>query len=87
MVVCEEVCGDGLRFSEQCDDGNSVSGDGCSAACEVEDGWFCSGGTPLKRDNCVQTIPKDVILTNSGAVNLGDQVAIQIKANYLPMHD
>ena len=36
--VCDlETCGDGaLAFGEQCDDGNVVSGDGCSAICEAE---------------------------------------------------
>ncbi len=27
--------------SEGCDDGNQVSGDGCSASCQVEEGWSC----------------------------------------------
>ncbi|MGH0034192.1 MAG: DUF4215 domain-containing protein [Myxococcota bacterium] len=31
------VCGDGVRApGESCDDGNTVDGDGCSAACEIE---------------------------------------------------
>ncbi|EKX50957.1 hypothetical protein GUITHDRAFT_103539 [Guillardia theta CCMP2712] len=35
-------CGDGvLTAPEQCDDGNSVSGDGCSSTCQVEQGWEC----------------------------------------------
>ncbi|HEX5100841.1 MAG TPA: DUF4215 domain-containing protein [Polyangiaceae bacterium] len=33
--------GDGSWDSEQCDDGNSASGDGCSAACEPEPGFYC----------------------------------------------
>jgi len=37
------VCGNGLiEGSEQCDDGNTVSGDGCNAACELE-GLTCDG--------------------------------------------
>jgi len=33
-----EHCGDGLtQASEQCDDGNRLSGDGCSARCSAED--------------------------------------------------
>jgi len=37
-------CGDGSinQSSEQCDDGNTVSGDGCSSDCKTE-----GGGTPL----------------------------------------
>jgi MYXO-CTERM domain-containing protein len=40
--ACVVSCGDGLRGpGEQCDDTNTVSGDGCDAACRVEDGWAC----------------------------------------------
>ncbi|MEM9452651.1 MAG: DUF4215 domain-containing protein [Myxococcota bacterium] len=36
-------CGDGLISdeSEACDDGNTDDGDGCSAACEIENGFEC----------------------------------------------
>ena len=35
-------CGDGrVSGSEQCDDGNAVSFDGCSSSCQVEAGWQC----------------------------------------------
>ena len=39
------VCGDRLinAATEQCDDGNKVSGDGCSASCTIESGWQCVG--------------------------------------------
>jgi cysteine-rich repeat protein len=37
------VCGDGwLNGSEECDDSNATSGDGCSATCQLEDGWYCN---------------------------------------------
>src|SRR5262249_35967116 len=33
----EGVCGDGsVDPGEQCDDGNTISGDGCSATCQTE---------------------------------------------------
>ncbi len=36
------MCGDGvLERSEQCDDGNTVSGDGCSRICQIEANWNC----------------------------------------------
>ena len=36
-------CGNGgENTGEQCDDGNTVSGDGCSNSCEIEDGWLCT---------------------------------------------
>ena len=40
------MCGDGLKFpQEQCDDGNTFSGDGCSSTCTVETGWSCTDVT------------------------------------------
>jgi formylglycine-generating enzyme len=41
-------CGDGVIEPpfETCDDGNTVSGDGCSATCQVEPGWTCNGASP-----------------------------------------
>lgn len=37
------ICGDGERDTdEECDDGNTVNGDGCSDQCTVESGWDCS---------------------------------------------
>jgi len=34
---CKVVCGDGIRVKEeQCDDGNTDDGDGCSSKCEIE---------------------------------------------------
>ncbi len=42
---CRAECGDRLRVStEECDDGNTDSGDGCSANCTTEQGWTCSTG-------------------------------------------
>lgn len=37
-------CGNGaVEAAEQCDDGNTANGDGCSAQCSTEDGYTCSG--------------------------------------------
>jgi cysteine-rich repeat protein len=51
-----DVCGDGRRWAgvEECDDGNSVSGDGCQN-CTIESGWVCSGGSLLGPDVCVRS--------------------------------
>lgn len=41
----EAHCGDAIVqqfLGELCDDGNQLDGDGCSALCEVEDGFTCS---------------------------------------------
>jgi cysteine-rich repeat protein len=38
-----QVCGNGtIESPEECDDGNTVSGDGCSSTCQGE--WFGAGG-------------------------------------------
>src|SRR5450432_3201880 len=38
-------CGDGIvNGSEQCDDGNTISGDGCSSACQLETANTCGDG-------------------------------------------
>ena len=47
--VCTAVCGDGITMwmlngnaAEECDDGNNISGDGCSADCRIEKGFLCT---------------------------------------------
>ena len=36
------TCGDGIiERSEQCDDGNTASEDGCSRICQIEANWDC----------------------------------------------
>ncbi|MFO0747498.1 MAG: fibro-slime domain-containing protein [Myxococcota bacterium] len=44
-TVCATTCGDGVRVAalgEECDDGWTDAGDGCSPTCTVEPGWSCS---------------------------------------------
>ncbi|ATB36871.1 Fibrillin-1 (MP340) [Cystobacter fuscus] len=39
-----ERCGDGVvQQQETCDDGLNAKGDGCDEACQVEQGWQCTG--------------------------------------------
>ncbi len=41
------TCGDGIIDNpEKCDDGNTESGDGCEADCQVTDGWVCNDEQP-----------------------------------------
>lgn len=41
---CEGFCGDGIvNGDEECDDGNTEPGDGCSSECTIEPGWECEG--------------------------------------------
>jgi cysteine-rich repeat protein len=38
------ACGDGvIEVPETCDDGNAGAGDGCSAACQIEECYLCAG--------------------------------------------
>jgi len=48
------ICGDGAQTTgEQCDDGNTADGDGCSAACEVEGGAsVCGDGVVDAGEQC-----------------------------------
>ena len=52
-------CGNGvLDVDEDCDDGNTTAGDGCSAQCSIEPGYTCSG-TPsvCSATKCVFVTP------------------------------
>jgi fibro-slime domain-containing protein len=47
-----EGCGDGINNQggiEQCDDGNTVPGDGCNGACKVEPNWNCPTAGPCTK--------------------------------------
>jgi cysteine-rich repeat protein len=47
------VCGNSTREGgETCDDGNTTSGDGCSATCTVEAGYSCTNASPNVCDLC-----------------------------------
>jgi cysteine-rich repeat protein len=50
----QTVCGDARKEgSEQCDDGNAFSLDGCSLACTLEPEWACdSPGQPCRPVRC-----------------------------------
>jgi cysteine-rich repeat protein len=44
-------CGNGMvEVGEACDDGNTVSGDGCSYMCSVEDAYICVAPSGYFRD-------------------------------------
>ena len=49
------VCGDGLVGpNENCDDGNALSGDGCSDFCLIENNYECTGSFIPTVDNVVE---------------------------------
>ncbi len=67
-----QTCGNGvLDANEQCDDGNTVGGDGCSKTCQVEDGYTC----PTPGKPCIKSaICGDGILTSPEVCDDGNTV-------------
>ena len=66
QVMAAPGCGDGLinEPNEQCDDGNSIPGDGCSGTCQIEPYYTCA--TPGQP--CVSTI-----VCGDGVVGPGEE--------------
>ena len=57
---CQSICGDGLHVAgEGCDDGNTRDGDGCSADCQREPGYFCADPNAPCRLCELDTLPAD----------------------------
>ena len=56
--IWEEICGDGIVINDtetNCDDGNTINGDGWNSTCQVETGWTWSGGSTKSPDTCKTT--------------------------------
>ncbi|MDH5716307.1 MAG: DUF4215 domain-containing protein [Spirochaetia bacterium] len=78
-VNCQApTCGDGIlnvSASEQCEDGNTVIGDGCDASCLIEIPEFCGNGTVNTGEACdssgTQTSTCEV---NCTSPNCGDGI-------------
>jgi cysteine-rich repeat protein len=70
------VCGSGsLDPGEQCDDGNTLSGDGCSATCTVErcNGVVCPGASdPCMQNTCSPTTGQCVLSPKANGVTCDD---------------
>jgi cysteine-rich repeat protein len=61
IEIVPEKCGNGRKDStEQCDDGNTAAGDGCSSVCTTEPGFDCNGSPSV-----CDTICGDGILAGS----------------------
>lgn len=63
-INCQVICGDGLVLTEQCDDGNVISGDGCSSSCTIETNYDCVNGTIHYPSVCVYIGPLTLSLLN-----------------------
>lgn len=72
---CEEIKGDGYNFGQyQCDDGNRVDGDGCDGDGNIEEGYACTGGSPLSADVCIDNQKP---ISTIEIVNNANQIFIQ----------
>lgn len=70
------ACGNGtIDSGEECDDGNTTTGDGCSAACQIEQGCGdgdtdlgeeCDDGNIVSGDCCSATCQNELLITNVG---------------------
>ena len=50
--LCATQCGDNVRAgAEECDDGNTLNGDGCSALCQIER-QDCGNGRKDQNEEC-----------------------------------
>lgn len=73
-MVLDCTCGDGLRVAnEECDDGNTMNGDGCSSDCKVETYWKCEGGSFLSPDTCLCDTSDSKIKLFVGSCQLIDE--------------
>lgn len=67
--TCNKICGDGiLILPEQCDDNNTINGDGCSSECTIEDDWKCSSSSINNTDFIVPS-PSNCVYNKSGGVS------------------
>jgi cysteine-rich repeat protein len=80
LTIAPPACGDGrIDAGEQCDDGNTVSGDGCSATCKLEAcgngvldaGEQCDDGNKVSGDGCSATCKLEVC--GNGVLDAGEQ--------------
>ena len=78
------ICGNNfLNSGEQCDDGNTTSGDGCSSSCfienavcgngEVETGEQCDDGNTTAGDGCNSICFTEAEVCGNGTVGPGEQ--------------
>lgn len=72
ITIIPSGCGDGVvQEGEYCDDGNEVSGDGCTAACQIELDYMC----PTPGAPCQSTVAcGNAILSSTEACDDGNTV-------------
>ncbi len=81
--LTQGTCGDGvINGNETCDDGNTVSGDGCSAACQTED--TSSPHVVLTVDKPTITsdlnVSNTIMVTATGMMNFSGDLTLTVAA-------
>ena len=69
-------CGDGINNQggiEACDDGNTLAGDGCNGACQIEPNWACpAAGACMRSFRCGDSVINPGEVCDDGNANDGD---------------
>ncbi|WP_169558631.1 EGF domain-containing protein [Myxococcus stipitatus] len=77
------ACGDGVvQTGEGCDDGGTTSGNGCSATCQVEPGYTCSGAPSVCTDVNECTNGTNQCSVNATCVNTPGSYTCTCKPGY-----
>ncbi len=77
---CEGFCGDGIiNGDEECDDGDTEPGDGCSPECTIEPGWDCEGEPSVCTPICGDGILAGDLECDDGNTDSGDGCSEECK--------
>lgn len=79
--ACIEICGDGLLFELECDDGNNVDGDGCSERCTIEKDYRCKNGSATTPSICGYAESLEFTLVNAERVDFSNQLLLTLSVN------
>lgn len=80
--ICQEICGDGLLFELECDDGNTNNGDGCDSSCHIEADFVCCNGSQTTPSIC--SYNKSLILTLKKAIKNSFANSIRFELGVFP---
>lgn len=73
LIGINALCGDGVKQgSETCDDGNSISNDGCANNCRLEQGWTCTGAPSVCTFDCGNGMVTGTETCDDGNMTSGD---------------
>jgi cysteine-rich repeat protein len=84
-TAIKATCGDKLIIRdllEECDDGNILGGDGCSAKCLIETGFTCSGLPSICKARCGDGIVTLVEKCDDGDLDSGDGCSAACKIEF-----